>query len=168
MTRKIEGNSKTGNENDKPDNPQVRLPPPLVFGLPLLLCLYLQSNWFDGNIGPLILIVIGLALAAAGIVAAIYEAWRHESSGSNVEPWKPTTLILTNGLYRYSRNPIYVAMILIYTGIAIAAGSWIAFAALPVCLFIIRYHVIAREEAYLEDKFGDVYLEYKATVRRWI
>lgn len=156
------------NEARKADNPQVRLPPPLVFGLPLLLCLYFQSNWFDGNIGPLISLAIGFALAAAGIVSAIYEAWRHESSGSNVEPWKPTTLILTNGLYRYSRNPIYVAMIFIYSGIAIAAGSWIAFLALPICLLIIRYHVIAREEAYLEDKFGDVYLEYKATVRRWI
>lgn len=156
------------NEARKADNPQVRLPPPLVFGLPLLLCLYFQSNWFDGSIGPLIPLVIGFALAATGIVAAIYEAWRHESSGSNVEPWKPTTLILTNGLYRYSRNPIYVAMIFIYSGIAIAAGSWVAFLALPICLLIIRYHVIAREEAYLEDKFRDVYLEYKATVRRWI
>ncbi|MCG8492485.1 MAG: isoprenylcysteine carboxylmethyltransferase family protein [Sneathiellales bacterium] len=167
MTKNGE-NSDSSNKSAKADNPQVRLPPPLVFGLPLFLCLYIQSNWFEGSIGPLLPFATGLSLAGAGVIAAIYEAWRHESSGSNVEPWKPTTLILTDGLYRYSRNPIYVAMVLIYSGVAIAAGSWIAFLLLPLCIFILRYHVIAREEVYLEDKFGDIYLEYKATVRRWI
>ena len=59
-------------------------------------------------------------------------------------------------------------MAVFYSGIALAAGSWLSIVLLPIPLLIIRYHVIAREEAYLEEKFGDEYLHYKASVRRWL
>ncbi|MBO6825341.1 MAG: hypothetical protein JJ879_04005, partial [Sneathiella sp.] len=64
--------------------------------------------------------------------------------------------------------PIYVGMTIAYTSLALAAMSYLALAFLPFALLIIRYHVIAREEAYLEQKFGETYLSYKARVRRWI
>ena len=84
-----------------------------------------------------------------------------------MEPWKPTTKIISDGLYGRSRNPIYVSMSLLYISLAIMAGSLIALYLVVPCLVVIRYYVIGREETYLEAKFGDDYLQYKRQVRRW-
>jgi protein-S-isoprenylcysteine O-methyltransferase Ste14 len=80
---------------------------------------------------------------------------------------KPTTAIATDGPYRFTRNPIYLGMFLGLTGLAIGFNSlWILVAMVPF-YFVIRHGVVAREEAYLERKFGEVYLGYKSRVRRW-
>ena len=80
----------------------------------------------------------------------------------------PTTALVTKGLYSYSRNPIYVALTLIYLGLAIGAGSvWSVIFLVPT-LALIRYGVIAREERYLERKFDGAYIDYRNRVRRWI
>jgi len=150
------------------DNPGVKLPPPLVYGGFLILGICFQSNWIDGNLGPRPLLIGAGAVFLIACIATIWEAKRHHDAGTAVEPWKPTTVILDKGLYAYSRNPIYVGMILAYIAVAIGAMSYLALALLLLVLLIIRYHVIAREEAYLERKFGDTYLNYKARVRRWI
>ena len=75
---------------------------------------------------------------------------------------------MTTGIHGWSRNPIYVGMYLIYGGICVAALSpWMLILALP--LAVILWHgVVAREEAYLERRFGDAYRDYKARVRRWL
>jgi protein-S-isoprenylcysteine O-methyltransferase Ste14 len=76
--------------------------------------------------------------------------------------------LVTSGIHGWSRNPIYVGMSLVYGGIAIAARSpWAFVLALPLAI-VMRYFVVAREEAYLERCFGDVYRDYKARVRRWL
>ena len=81
---------------------------------------------------------------------------------------KPSTEIVTSGVFQRSRNPIYLGMLLLYTGIAILANSlWILILVLPFAI-ILQKGVIEPEEAYLEQKFGDEYLRYKARVRRWI
>ena len=90
-------------------------------------------------------------------------------AGTSVLPFGDrTTAIVTDGPYRFSRNPMYVGMTSLYVGVAAAAGVVWAFAALPIVLVVIRYYVIAREEAYLAAKFGDSYREYQSRVRRWI
>lgn len=150
------------------DNAQVKIPPPLCFGAFLGVGLFLQSDWINGEFGQIERLILGVILFAASIAVIAKEALSHGKSGSNVEPWKPTTLIISSGLYGYSRNPIYVGMITAYAGIALVAGSFGALILLPFCILIIRYHVIAREEAYLEQKFGEEYLNYKQKVRRWI
>lgn len=154
-------------ENEK-DHPAVRLPPPLVFGVFLALGVLGQSNWIKGVLGPLPLVIGAGTIFLIACIAALREAKRHHDAGTAVEPWKPTTVILDDGLYAYSRNPIYVGMTLAYISVALGAMSYLALALLPFALLIIRYHVIAREEAYLERKFGDIYLNYKTRVRRWI
>lgn len=83
-------------------------------------------------------------------------------AGTKVDPREPTTAIVTGGPYRFTRNPLYLSMTLIYSGITAL------FDALPGVLRIMRRGVIEREERYLEGKFGDEYLNYKAQVRRWI
>jgi protein-S-isoprenylcysteine O-methyltransferase Ste14 len=107
------------------------------------------------------LILIGLALAAAGI--------RNFSRARTPVPTRePTRALVTTGIHGWTRNPIYLGMLLLYGGIGIAAhSSWTLILTLPLALTI-RYGVVAREEAYLERRFGDDYRNYTARVRRWL
>lgn len=107
------------------------------------------------------LILIGLALAAAGIRD-------FSRAGTPVPTNQPTRALVTTGMHGWSRNPIYVGMFLFYGGIGVAARSpWALILTLPLAITI-RYGVVAREEAYLERRFGDAYCGYKARVRRWL
>ncbi len=107
------------------------------------------------------LILIGLALAAAGIR-------NFSRAGTPVPTNVPTRALVTTGVHRWTRNPIYLGMFLVYGGIGVAVRSpSILILTLPLAIAI-RYGVIAREEAYLERRFGDTYRDYKARVRRWV
>jgi protein-S-isoprenylcysteine O-methyltransferase Ste14 len=127
------------------------VPLPLTFpGVTLIL-------WMAG--GGLIL--IGVTIVAAGI--------RNFSRAATPVPTnQPVRALVTTGIHGWSRNPIYVGLFLFYIGIGIAARSpWVLILALPLIL-ILRYGVVAREETYLERRFGDAYRDYKARVRRWL
>ena len=87
---------------------------------------------------------------------------------TNIEPWKPTTAILSDGIYGISRNPVYVAMVFIYLGVVFLFNSLWILPPLILVLLVMHYGVILREEKYLEQKFGEEYLNYKEKVRRWI
>ena len=107
------------------------------------------------------LILIGLALAAAGIR-------NFSRAGTPVPTNEPTRALVTTGIHGWSRNPIYVGLFLVYGGIGLAAHSpWVRILTLPLALTI-RCGVVAREEAYLERRFGDAYRDYKTRVRRWL
>jgi protein-S-isoprenylcysteine O-methyltransferase Ste14 len=111
---------------------------------------------------------IGGAVFAAAFALAIWAIVTIRKAGTAVETVKPTTTIVASGPFRFTRNPIYLGMILGQIGLAIAFNSlWILVALVPF-FFLLRYGVVAREEAYLERKFGDVYLGYKSRVRRWL
>ena len=106
-----------------------------------------------------------LAFALALFAWAIATVTR---AGSNVPTSLPTTTIVDTGPYRFTRNPIYLGMVLGVIGLAIALNSpWLLLTLVPFAL-VIRYGVVAREEAYLEREFGDVYRHYRARVRRWL
>ena len=85
-----------------------------------------------------------------------------------LDPYTPSKAIVTDGPYRLTRNPGYLGMALTYAGIAIVSNAPWALAPLPVAIAIIDRGVIAREERYLERKFGTRYTDYKRRVRRWI
>jgi protein-S-isoprenylcysteine O-methyltransferase Ste14 len=107
------------------------------------------------------LILIGLALAAAGIRNFL-------RAGTPVPTNEPTRALVTTGIHGWTRNPIYVGLFLVYGGIGIAVQSpSILMLTLPLAVAI-RYGVVAREEAYLERRFGDAYRDYRARVRRWL
>jgi protein-S-isoprenylcysteine O-methyltransferase Ste14 len=150
------------------DNAGVKVPPPICFFGFLMAGILIDSTWIGGSLAPPVFMIIGAVIAIPTFILLVISAKKHKSVGSNVEPWKPTTVLITDGVYKYTRNPIYVAMATVYIGLAIAAGSLMAIVLLPVCLTVIWYFVIAKEEAYLEDKFGDQYLSYKTKVRRWL
>jgi protein-S-isoprenylcysteine O-methyltransferase Ste14 len=107
------------------------------------------------------LIAIGVALMAVGI--------RNFSRADTPVPSNQAVrALVTTGIHGWSRNPIYVGMLLLYAGIGTAARSpWVLIFALPL-IIILRYGVIAREETYLERRFGDAYRDYKKRVRRWL
>ena len=105
---------------------------------------------------------------AIGLVLAIWAIATIRKAGTRIETNKPTTTIVANGPYGVTRNPIYIGMFLGQTGLAIGFDNlWILATLVPFYL-VIRYGVIAREEVYLERKFGAVYLGYKSRVRRWL
>jgi protein-S-isoprenylcysteine O-methyltransferase Ste14 len=107
------------------------------------------------------LILIGLSLFAAGV--------RNFSRAETPLPTnQPARALVTQGIYRWTRNPIYLGFFLAYAGIGVAARSpWMLIFSLPLVVTI-RYGVVAREEAYLERRFGGAYRHYKTRVRRWL
>lgn len=107
------------------------------------------------------LVLAGIALVAAGI--------RNFSRAATPVPTnEPTRALVTSGIHGWTRNPIYLGMFLFYSGIGVAAQStWVLVLVLPLAI-LIRYGVVAREESYLERRFGDAYLDYKRRVRRWL
>ena len=125
--------------------------------LPLAYPELTSIGWTAGGA----LIAIGVGIMAAGI--------RNFSRADTPVPSnQPVRALVTTGIHGWSRNPIYVGMLLVYAGIGIAARSpWVLILALPLFV-ILRYRVVAREEAYLERRFGDDYRDYKARVRRWL
>jgi protein-S-isoprenylcysteine O-methyltransferase Ste14 len=110
----------------------------------------------------------GAALAAAGFVMIGMGTRRFQAAGTNVPPNLPTTALVVDGIYRLTRNPLYLGLTLIYLGLGVAAGSFWAIGLVVALLWVIHTGVIAREEHYLERKFGDAYRAYKARVRRWV
>lgn len=157
-----------------PDSPQVRFPPPLAFIGALLLGIGIEAAdllpaRLDGlGIDLGLRLPLGAVIAAAGLILIAITAGLFHRAGTNPPPWMPTTSLVLSGPYRWSRNPMYLGMIALYVGLAIALDSLIALILLPFVILWLRTQVIALEEQYLETKFGDGYREYKARVRRWV
>ncbi len=85
-----------------------------------------------------------------------------------MDPWRASSALVTSGPYRFTRNPMYLGMASLYAGIALAFGLLWSLALLLAVLVVIDRGVIAREERYLERRFGDEYRIYKQQVRRWL
>ncbi len=152
------------------DHADVIAPPPLIFGGALLAALI--TDWLiDGpGVGPDYVLewLPGLALTLGGLALMFIGVVQLRRADTNIEPWKPSTTLVTTGLYRFSRNPIYLGMTLAYLGVTLLADSLLALVVLPLVLIFVRFGVIEREERYLEGKFGEAYRAYKGRVRRWI
>src|SRR6516225_4833452 len=155
--------------DDTADTAQVIIRPPLGWGLAVLAGLAL--NWLV----PLPFLLADLPAGWLGgmvfLLALGLFAWATvtiTTAGSNVPTNRPTTTIVESGPYRVTRNPIYLGMFLGLIGLAIAFDNlWLVMMLVPFAL-VIRYGVVAREEAYLERKFGDVYRGYRSRVPRWL
>ena len=111
---------------------------------------------------------LGAAAFAVGLALAIWAITTMTRAGSNVPTNLPTTTIVERGPYRFTRNPIYLGMFLALIGLTVALDNFWLLAMLVLFAIVIRYGVVAREEAYLERKFGDVYRSYRSRVRRWL
>lgn len=148
--------------------PILLFPAAILFGftldhllrLPLQISIIGMSHWISAVIaGSLILVGIAMFATSVGVFSR---------AGTPLPTNQPARALVTSGIYRWTRNPIYLAFFLVYVGIGIAVRSpWILLLTLPLAVTI-RWGVVAREEAYLERRFGDTYRDYKARVRRWV
>jgi len=150
------------------DNPGVWLPPPLIVLAGLGVGLAVDGRLIDPELNAVPLIVAGLATAAAGLMLGISALGLFHHKGTKPEPWKPSSALVSDGVYRFTRNPMYLGMMLLYAGIALIAGGPLTAAALAPVFLIFNVYVIAREEAYLERRFGDEYIAYRSQARRWL
>ena len=151
------------------DTAQVIIRPPLAWGLAVIAGLALDwlaplpllpADLPAGGLGAMVF-VLALALFAWAIVTIT-------RVGSNVPTNLPTTTIVEIGPYRFTRNPIYLGMFVGLIGLAIVFDNlWLLMMLVPFAP-VIRYGVVAREESYLERKFGDAYRGYRSRVRRWL
>ena len=153
---------------DERDNAGVVAPPPLIYLGPLVLGLLLNRKFpvpfLPRRIAPL----LGWPLVGGGMLLAGWFFRTMRRADTPVDPREPVSRLVTTGPFRYTRNPGYLSMAMIYTGVASLANSLSCMLLLPAVLLVIQRGVIEREERYLEGKFGEEYLRYKAQVRRWI
>ena len=112
--------------------------------------------------------LLGVPLLGAGLLLFLSSLRSMRRAETDVRPNKPTSSLVIEGPYRFTRNPIYLGFTLFYAGIAALANSLLSALLLPFVLVTMRRGVIEREERYLERIFGEEYLRYKARVRRWI
>lgn len=142
--------------------------PPLVYLISLISGAVIQLAaplpFLPGTLaGPL-----GAPLVVVAIALFAYSVATFRAAGTPVPARKPTTMIVRAGPYRFSRNPIYLAFSLFQLGVAIWVNSVWLLATLVGAVTLMHYFVIRREEEYLTRRFGAQYLDYKASVRRWL
>ena len=150
-------------------NPGIRVPPPLIYLLPLILGLLLNRRSHDVPfLSRSAARGLGWPLVVGGVLLTGWFFRTMRSADAPVRTDKPVPRLTTEGPFRYTRNPGYLSMAMIYVGIAVLRNSLWAILFLPVVLIVIQREVIGREERYLERTFGEEYLRYKAQVRRWV
>ena len=148
--------------------PDVFTFPPVIFAVFLIMG-YITDRGFPATIGaPLLRQIAGSALIGLGVALAGWAIMRFSKAGTHVDVRKPATALVTDGPYRFTRNPMYVAASLLYAGIAVIFGKIFMLAFLIPCLLLIDIFIIRREESYLDALFGEPYREFRRNVRRWL
>lgn len=149
------------------DTAGVIAPPPVIFAASVAVGFLLQKARPLPVVPPALGRPLGtiLALAGLGLGASAFNAMKQ--AGTNVDPYEPTTAIVEQGPYRSTRNPIYLGMVLLGSGIGLFANAGWVLAALPVAIGITQKGVIEREETYLAQRFPEAYPAYAERVRRW-
>jgi protein-S-isoprenylcysteine O-methyltransferase Ste14 len=151
-----------------PDKADVLLPPPLIFaaalGIGLLVQHFAPRPWLPETWAS----PTGAALVMIGLTLAIWGALTLRAARTAIDPYKPTSAIVHTGPYRFTRNPLYLALLLLSVGITAWRNALWVLPLLVVALVVLQLGVIRREEAYLDRKFGDQYRIYRARVRRWL
>ncbi len=151
-----------------PDTAKVLLPPPLLFLAAMLIGLVLQGVAPCRWLPPAWINWIVFPLGGASGLLAIWGVLTLRAARTAIDPYKPTTALVQRGPYRFSRNPLYLALILLFIGIAAWCNAlWILLLLIP-AVVVLQLGVIRREEAYLERRFGAAYRAYRARVRRWL
>ena len=151
-----------------PDAPNVIAFPPLLFSG--ALGLGLLAHWLHPlrPLPPVPARILGALLLLGGAALAKWGEIALRRAGTNVNPRQPSTAVVDGGPYRFTRNPLYLGTTLMYLGVAFLVDASAPLVLLPPLLALIQWGVIAREERYLESKFGDDYRAYRARIRRWI
>ena len=168
LSRQVEGEQEEKSMADEQDNPGIRVPPPLIYLLPLILGLLLDRRWHVPFSPRGVARIIGWPLIGGAVVLNMWFLRTIRDAEVPIRTDKPVPRLTTDGPFGYSRNPAYLALAMIYAGIAVLRNSLWVILLLPAVMLVIQREVIGREERYLERTFGEEYLDYKASVRRWV
>ncbi len=155
----------------KENHANVNFPPPLIHlvaimtavGIDTLFPLALAAHGLSAMLGPVLMVLSALIAGSA-----FRQFARNDNPVLPNQPVKGLMKgLMDEGAFRFTRNPLYLALGLLHAGIGLISGNgWVLITLLP-ALLVVRYYVITREEAYLARRFGQNYLDYKARVRRW-
>ena len=168
--------SDTGPDEDPTNNglpedasgDRVFVPPPLFPIVFILLGVLLERFWpLAIPEGPLVY-WLGRGLVLGGLAVLISIGIRFRRAATDIRPNKPTSTILTDGLFGFSRNPIYLSFLVVQLAVALILNSYWIMITMPLTLAGLDLYVIRREEKYLSRKFGQEYEDYRASVRRWL
>ena len=151
-----------------PDHSGVLVPPPLIYVGFFLVGLGLQRYVPMPRLAFTIGRVLGAVLVLLWILLTTWSFRRFWAAGTSVIPVRPTTALVIEGPYRLTRNPMYLGLLLLYTGVACWFGFLWPLLLAPVLVWAISVSVISREERYLTRKFGDEYRRYQTQVRPWL
>jgi protein-S-isoprenylcysteine O-methyltransferase Ste14 len=142
--------------------------PPVWFLLSIILMIGLHL-WLPVKqlfVSPITYLGIGAILVGISMVLACAYLFRKQNT--TIKPFQESSYLVMEGLFTYSRNPIYLGMIVILLGVWVVLGSLTPLLIIPAFTWLIQEMFIKEEEKMLEEKFWEKYQEYKATVRRWI
>jgi protein-S-isoprenylcysteine O-methyltransferase Ste14 len=149
------------------DVPGVIARPPLIYLATIVAGYLLGRVWAPPPL-PAGLEPLGWALIAGALLLMLWAAQEFRKAGTSFHPTEPDTAVISTGPYRLTRNPLYIGLTSITAGVALLQShAWVLVLLVPT-LLVMHHGVIVREERYLERKFGAVYTDYKARVRRWI
>jgi len=156
--------------NKKKDNPGIFIPPPLIYAAIFFLSILMQkiipidNSFFESQNATIAGIVL-IAIALLFILPALIKFVRSKNTLVTI---KSATSLQTKGIYSLTRNPMYMGLLILYSGIAMLEGNWWTFIFIPLIIIIVQSYVIRGEENYLQRAFGEEYNAYRKKVRRWI
>jgi protein-S-isoprenylcysteine O-methyltransferase Ste14 len=154
-------------EQDHP-NTNKNIHPPIV-ALLFIVMAYLLGRFAPlPFVVPLILRNIGLLLTFIGFLLGIGAFVEFRKARTTLDPHGSTKQLVTSGIYRFTRNPIYLGFLLMVIGLPLNSGLYWGVVLAPFYIIVMNRLVIEREEIYLEKKFKDAFTSYKSRVRRWL
>jgi len=130
----------------------------------LVLSIWAPTEYLDRTVAHL----VGGVLTGIGVLLALSAMSAFIQARTNLRPDRPSSALVRAGPYRFTRNPMYLSLTIVYVGVAVVNESLWSLLLLPLVVAFIRIKVIGREEAYMERRFGADYLRYKSEVRRWL
>jgi len=149
------------------DNAGVIVRPPVLYVAALAAMLLLRWVWPVPILGGAAFWP-GVALVVLGVRILVWGRRTLVAGGTNVDPSLPSTAVVTSGPYRFSRNPLYLGLAIVYLGLTLVFDALWGIVLLALALIVMHLGVIQREERYLERKFGDGYRQYRTAVRRYL
>jgi protein-S-isoprenylcysteine O-methyltransferase Ste14 len=139
----------------------------VIYAVPLALALWAEHLRSAPFLPPRVAPILGALLLGLGCIG-FGGIWVFLRAGTSPNPYRPSTALVTTGPYRFTRNPMYLGFTLLYLGVTCWVNSLWPLLALPLILLLMQRSVIAKEEAYLEHRFGEDYRQYRMRVRRWL
>ena len=152
------------------NHPGIYIPPPLIYVAFFFISVLqqrlwpLKSSWLDTTLAK----AMGWLLIVLYVFLAFNSIRQFVVTKNTIVTIKPATSLQTTGIYAFTRNPMYLSLLLLYSGIAVFSGNSWTFLMLPILVIVIQLYVILKEEQYLHHAFGAQYDAYKRKVRRWI